>query len=86
MKIYQRLLRLEQQVGDRGCLVCRHRRGRTALLVAERLPDGTSRALGVGPAPCVRCEDVPERMVRLVKVVVTAETESRLAFDAISRE
>ena len=86
MKIYQRLLRLEQRVGDRGCPVCRHRRGRTALLVAERLPDGTSRALGVGPAPCSRCGDVPEEVVRLVMVVVTAGVESPSAFNGIAEE
>ena len=84
MRLHKRLQRLEQRVGDGDCLACRHRRGRTALLMAERLLDGTSRALGVGPAPCGRCGDVPEQVVKLVKVVVTAGHEARPAFNGIS--
>ena len=86
MRLYQRLQRLEQQVGDRGCPECRQRRGRTALLLAERLPDGRSRAIGVGPVPCSRCGDVPEQVVRLVKVVVAAGPETRAAFNGFAGE
>jgi hypothetical protein len=77
VRLNRRLLRVEQQAGaaDPGCPDCRDRRGLTAAIICQRLPDGTTTDAEGGPAPCERCGEVPEKVVRIVEVVVKSRKD-----------
>jgi hypothetical protein len=70
MTPHHRLRRLEESVAERGCPGYRDRRGRTVIGTAEQLPDGSRVQEPGDPGPCVGRGQFPERIVRLVEVMV----------------
>jgi hypothetical protein len=70
-----RLMRLTQ-FGSDLCPECRNRRGRVALLVASRSPDGTILTENDAPTPCSRCGEVPEQLVQVVEEVVDVRLDA----------
>jgi hypothetical protein len=69
--VLRRLRQLERaaDVGG-GCAACRDRQGRTVLVSATSLPDGTAAPRGDRPAPCAACGRVPELVIEVVETVV----------------
>ena len=76
MSLRTRLQRLERNTVDVGCPVCRDRRGRVALRIVERLPDGALAVRSEGPQPCVQCGQIPEQIMKVVETVVEPRTAS----------
>ena len=70
MRLHRRLSRLEQRVPDRGCPGCRERRGRTVMVVAHRLADGSVVHQNREPEACGQCGVVPEFVVKVITCVV----------------
>ena len=75
MNLRARLQRLERTTVVAGCPACRERRGRTVLLTARRLPDGTVPLVDGEPRPCVRCGQIPEQIIEVVEVIEPAAAE-----------
>ena len=75
MNLRARLQRLERSRVVAGCPACRERRGRTVLLTAQRLPDGTLAPGEDEPQPCVRCGQIPEQIIEIIEVIEPAEAE-----------
>ena len=72
MSLHSRLQRLERHVDvPSGCPDCWGRRGRTVLVEARALPEGTVRgAEEEMPKPCATCGEVPEQVCLIERVVV----------------
>ena len=71
MRLRVRLQRLERDKGiDRGCPVCRARRGLTAMVDVTPLQEGMVADAADAPMPCERCGVVPESAIEIVEVVV----------------
>jgi hypothetical protein len=76
VKLNTRLQRLEQRVGDPGCLACRDRRGRHVLINALKLPDDTlTYPNNDHPLPCEQCGLVPEFVIAVVQKVVKSRAD-----------
>ena len=71
MSLHNRLSRLEQRVPDLGCPGCRERRGRTRMVVAHRLADGSVVVQNREPEACAQCGIVPEFVVKVMTCVVS---------------
>jgi hypothetical protein len=76
MSLRTRLQRLERNTIDAGCPDCRDRRGRIALRIVERQPDGTMVAHSQEPQPCVQCGQIPEQIMEVIETVVETPTKS----------
>ena len=73
MKLRGRLQRLEQMAAVHGaCPACRHRRGLTVTVISDQHDDGTVTEPEGLPAACERCGEIPERIIQIVVVVVSA--------------
>jgi hypothetical protein len=73
MSVKSRLRRLERDLGvAHGCPACQHRQGRTVLVEARELPDGTVVPDQPKPAPCARCGEVPELIIQVIVTMVEA--------------
>ena len=70
MKTQWPLRRLEHCLRPDVCPVCRDRHGRAVLIDAVELPDGTVVPRQPEPAPCARCGQIPEQIIRVIPIVV----------------
>ena len=71
MCLRARLHKLEHNKAiDRGCPVCRARRGLTAMVDVTPMPEGMVADAADAPMPCERCGVVPESAIEIVEVVV----------------
>jgi hypothetical protein len=75
MNLRARLRRLERTTIVAGCPACRERRGRTVLLTARGLPDGTLAPGEDEPQPCVSCGQIPEQIIKVLEVIEPAAAE-----------
>ena len=87
MSVKSRLRRLERDLSiARGCPACQHRQGLTVLVVACELPDGTVVPDQPQPAPCARCGQMPERIMKvLIRKVEAPAGPARLSGAAPER-
>jgi hypothetical protein len=73
MTLRMRLQRLERSaLFDRSCPACRERRCLFTLVIREQLADGTLAEPQGMPAPCMRCGQIPERIIEIVEEVVVS--------------
>jgi hypothetical protein len=81
-----RLQRMEQAVAPPGCSGCRDRRGRTVMVRARRLPDGTTTQPDELPAACALCGIIPEFIIVIVEPIVTSADEEQAGASLLSGE